>query len=201
MQADETTRDRLISAAIKCLESTGEQSIKLVKIAEDVGISEPGIYSHFSNRKELVVAAYKEWYRRSLVTPMSPSSSTQEVTDIESYLTRLRAYIRSSFEPGREAARAARVTVIGAAQRDPDLQQAVNEANREFLNVVEGVVRTAQANGWCRTDIDAKAIAYWVNGMMTGRILAEMDPGVVDMAHWDQVAEDSVLSLLPEDNR
>ena len=197
MAAQESTRDRLFSVAIECLETTGEQSIKLVKIAEAVGISEPGIYSHFSNRKELVIAAYKEWYRRSLVTPMSPTSSTEAVTDLEGYLNRLRAYIRSSFEPGREAARAARVTVIGAAQRDPDLQRAVNEANREFLGVVEGVVRTAQENGWCRTDVDAKSIAYWVNGMMTGRILAEMDPEFVNMDHWDQVAEDSVLALLP----
>ena len=197
MAAQEPTRDRLLSAAIECLESDGEQSIKLAKIAEVVGISEPAIYSHFANRRELVVAAYKEWYRRSLVTPMSPTSTTDELTDLESYLARLRAYIRSSFEPGREAARAARVTVIGAAQRDPDLQRAVNEANREFLSVVEGVVRTAQQNGWCRTDIEARAIAYWVNGMMTGRILAEMDPEQVNMTHWDQVAEDSVLALLP----
>ena len=200
MDVEQSTKARLLSAAIECLESTGEQSIKLASIAAVVGISEPAIYAHFKSRKELVTAAYAEWYWRALVTPMSPSESTDEAVDLEDYLRRLRAYIRSSFAPERVGARAARVTVIGAAQRDPQLRQAVNHANRQFLGMVEKAVRTAQLRGWCRTDLDAKAIAYWINGMMTGRVLAEMDPGAVDMDHWDLVAEELVLALLPKDS-
>lgn len=197
MALEETTKERLISAAIDCLESGGEQAIKLSQIADAVGISEPAIYAHFKNRKELVTAAYAEWYWRSLVTPISPSESTDLATDLDDYLKRLRAYIRSSFTPDRVKARAARVTIIGAAQRDPELQLAINAANRQFLGAVENAVRTAQVRGWCRTDLSAKAIAYWINGMMTGRILAEMDNGAVDMAEWDLVAEELVLALLP----
>lgn len=197
MALEETTKERLIGAAIDCLESGGEQAIKLSQIADAVGISEPAIYAHFKNRKELVTAAYAEWYWRSLVTPISPSESTDLATDLDDYLERLRAYIRSSFTPDRVRARAARVTIIGAAQRDPELQLAINAANRQFLGAVENAVRTAQVRGWCRTDLSAKAIAYWINGMMTGRILAEMDNGAVDMAEWDLVAEELVLALLP----
>ena len=198
MAPDESTKARIINEAITLLESGGEQAVRLVKIAEAIGITQPAIYAHFGSRKELVTAAYAEWYWRALVTPISPNASTTEATDIDDYLVRLRAYIRSSFEPGREVARAARVTILGAAQRDPDLQVAINEANRMFLGAVERAVRTAQIRGWCRTDLSAKAIAYWINGMMTGRILAEMDPGTVDLDEWDKVAEELVLALLPE---
>lgn len=200
MDVEQSTKERLISAAIDCLESTGERSIKLMSIAKSVGVSEPAIYAHFKNRKELVTAAYAEWYWRSLVTPMSPTESTDEAVDIDDYLARLRAYIRSSFTADRVKARAARVTVIGAAQRDPELQKAVNKANRQFMSLVERAVRTAQIRGWCRRDLDAKAIAYWINGMMTGRILAEMDSDSIDLAAWDNVAEALILALLPADH-
>ena len=191
-----STRSRIINAAIEMMDAGGESSVRLGAIAEALGIKEPSIYHHFKNRTELVNAAYVEWYWQSLKTDIPVEAMMALVDTQEDYVRAFRKTMEWSYRPDRHHARAIRLSVLGAAQRNPELADAVNEINKKFLATVADSVLFAQQKGWLRADLDPMATAYWLHGQIVGRAVAEMDPGHVDLAQWDKVSFEAVLGLM-----
>ena len=196
MEIAESTRSRILNASIKMMETGGESSVRLSAIAEGLGIKEPSIYHHFTNRTELVNAAYVEWYWQCLKTEIPVEAMMVLVDSREDYVRALRKSMEWSYQPGRHHARAIRVSVLGAAQRNPDLAIAINDINKKFLATIADAALVAQQKGWLRADLDPMATAYWLHGQIIGRTVAEMDPGHVDLAEWDKVSFEAVLGVL-----
>lgn len=178
------------------MEIGGESSVRLGAIAEALGIKEPSIYHHFSNRTELINAAYVEWYWQCLETDIPVEAMMMLVETKEDYVRTVRKTMEWSYQPARHHARAIRLSVLGAAQRNPDLAVAINDMNKKFLATIADSVMVAQQKGWLRTGLDPMATAYWLHGQIIGRTVAEMDPGHVDLAQWDKVSFEAVLSLM-----
>jgi hypothetical protein len=88
------------------------------------------------------------------------------------------------------------LSVLGAAQRNPELAVAINEINKKFLGTIADAALVAQQQGWLRQDLDPMAIAYWLHGQIIGRVVAEMNPGHVDLAQWDKVSFEAVLGMI-----
>ena len=196
MEIAESTRSRILNAAIEMMEAGGESSVRLSAIAEILGIKEPSIYHHFANRTELVTAAYIEWYWQCLKTDIPVEAMMVLVDSKEDYVRAIRKSMEWSYQPERHHARSIRLSVLGAAQRNPELAIAINDINKKFLATVADSVLLAQQKGWLRADLDPKAIAYWLHGQIIGRTVAEMDPGHVDLAQWDKVSFEAVLGLM-----
>jgi len=196
MEIAESTRSRILNAAIEMMESGGESSVRLGAIAEGLGIKEPSIYHHFKNRTELVNAAYVEWYWQCLKTEIPIEAMMVLVESKDDYVRAVRKSMEWSYQPERHHARAIRLSVLGAAQRNHELAVAINDNNKKFLATIADAALVAQQKGWLRTDLDPMAIAYWLHGQIIGRAVAEMDPGHVDLAEWDKVSFEAVLSLM-----
>ena len=196
MEIAESTRSRILNVAIEMMEAGGESSVRLSAIAEALGIKEPSIYHHFSNRTELVNAAYVEWYWQCLRTDIPVEAMMALVDSKEDYVRAFRKSMEWSYRAERHHARAIRLTVLGAAQRNLELAVAINDINKKFLATIADSVLFAQQKGWLRTDLDPMATAYWLHGQIIGRVVAEMDPGHVDLAQWDKVSFEAVLSLM-----
>ena len=196
MEIAESTRSRILNAAIEMMETGGESSVRLGAIAEVLGIKEPSIYHHFSNRTELVNAAYVEWYWQCLETDIPVEAMMMLVETKEDYVRTVRKTMEWSYKPERHHARAIRLSVLGAAQRNPELAVAINDMNKKFLATIADSVMVAQQKGWLRAGLDPMAIAYWLHGQIIGRVVAEMDPGHVDLAQWDKVSFEAVLGLM-----
>ena len=189
-------RTRIIDVAIQMIETGGESSIRLTKIAHEVGVSEPALYHHFKDRSELVTAAYLAWYKRNLELDDPPENMLAGVTNVEEFFRTLRKALEWSYVDGRAHARSIRVAVLGAAQTNPALRTAINDLNREFLTSAASNIRVAQEKGWIRTDIDPTAVVYWLNGQITGRLVAEMTGGEVDMEAWNEVSFEAIFGML-----
>lgn len=111
----------------------------------------------------------------------------------------LRAVLKSmswSYKPDRIDTRSIRTSVLGAAQTNPELREKINAVNKKFLTSIADALITAQQKGWVRTDLDPMATAYWLHGQINGRVVAEMNPGVVDLEKWDAVSYEVVRFLL-----
>lgn len=195
--ANETSmRERMINVAVELIAEGGEASVRVSKIAEVVGVKEPSIYHHFKNRTELVTAAYVEWYWQCLRTDVPVDSMMLMVENQNDYERALRKSMEWSYRPERHKDRAIRASVLGAAQTNPELAAAINEINRKFLNGLADSLRLAQSKGWARTDLDPMAAAYWLHGQINGRVVAEMDPGAIDLDAWDAISFEVVFTLL-----
>lgn len=196
MDTAESTRSRIINAAIAMMEDGGESAVRLGVIAENLGIKEPSIYHHFKNRTDLITAAYVEWYWQCLKTDIPVEAMMALVDTKEDYVKAIRRTMEWSYQPARHGSRSVRLSVIGAALRNPELATAINEINRTFLATITTSVEFAQNKGWLRADLDPKALAYWLHGQINGRAIVEMDPGQVDLAQWDIVSFEAVLGFL-----
>jgi AcrR family transcriptional regulator len=196
MNSSSDVRSQMIDAAIEMMEVTGEASVRVAKVAEKVGVTEPLVYHHFKNRAALVTAAYAEWYKRCQDLEVPIDQLMAMVTNQEEYERAVRASLTWSYQPERVAARGVRLSVIGAAQTDPELATAVNEINRRFLTSLAQATEYAQGQGWVRKDLDPMATAYWLHGQINGRVIAEMDEGCIDLAIWDEISFDAIFSLI-----
>jgi AcrR family transcriptional regulator len=196
MEIAESTKSRILNAAIAMMDEGGEAAVRLGAIAENLGIKEPSIYHHFTNRTELINAAYVEWYWQCLKTDIPVEAMMVLVETKDDYVRALRKTMEWSYQPERHHARAIRLSVLGAAQRNPDLAIAINDINKKFLATIADAALVAQQKGWVRTDLDPMAMAYWLHGQIIGRVVAEMDPGHVDLAQWDKVSFEAVLGLI-----
>lgn len=196
MSSSSDMRSQMINAAIEMMEVGGEASVRVAKVAEKIGVTEPLVYHHFKNRAALVTAAYAEWYKRCQDLEVPIGQLMTMVSNQEEYERAVQASLTWSYQPERVAARGVRLSVIGAAQTNPELATAVNEINRSFLNSLAQATEFAQSQGWVRTDLDAKAVAYWLHGQINGRVVAEMDEGCIDLAKWDEISFDAIFSLI-----
>jgi AcrR family transcriptional regulator len=196
MEIAESTKSRILNAAIAMMDESGESAVRLGAIAENLGIKEPSIYHHFTNRTELINAAYVEWYWQCLKTDIPVEAMMVLVETKEDYVRAIRKSMEWSYQPERHHARAIRLSVLGAAQRNPELAVAINDINKKFLATIADAALVAQQKGWFRTDLEPMAIAYWLHGQIIGRTVAEMDPGHVDLAQWDKVSFEAVLGMI-----
>jgi len=196
MEIAESTKSRILNAAIAMMDEGGEAAVRLGAIAENLGIKEPSIYHHFTNRTELINAAYVEWYWQCLKTDIPVEAMMVLVESKEDYVRAVRKTMEWSYQSGRHHSRAIRLSVLGAAQRNPELAVSINDINKKFLASIADAANVAQQKGWLRADLDPMAIAYWLHGQIIGRTVAEMDPGHVDLAQWDKVSFEAVLGLI-----
>lgn len=196
MEIAESTKSRILNAAIAMMDEGGEAAVRLGAIAEILGIKEPSIYHHFTNRTELINAAYVEWYWQCLKTDIPVEAMMVLVESKEDYVRAVRKTLEWSYQPERHHARAIRLSVLGAAQRNPDLAVSINDINKKFLASIADAANVAQQKGWLRADLDPMAIAYWLHGQIIGRTVAEMNPGHVDLTQWDKVSFEAVLGLI-----
>jgi hypothetical protein len=196
MEIAESTKSRILNAAIAMMDEGGDSAVRLGAIAENLGIKEPSIYHHFTNRTELINAAYVEWYWQCLKTDIPVEAMMVLVETKEDYVRAIRKSMEWSYQPERHHARAIRLSVLGAAQRNPELAVAINDINKKFLATIADAALVAQQKGWFRTDLEPMAIAYWLHGQIIGRTVAEMDPGHVDLAQWDKVSFEAVLGMI-----
>lgn len=189
-------RLKMVEAAIEMMETGGESSVRVAKIAEKLGVTEPLIYHHFKNRAELITAAYAHWYKQCQDLEVPVEQMMMMVSNQEEYETITKASMAWSFSPDRHAARRVRMIVLGAAQTNPELAAAVKEINFTFISSLAGALTIAQKNGWVRDDLDPLSAAYWLHGQMLGRAVAELDPDRVDFAQWDEVSFDAVFGFI-----
>jgi AcrR family transcriptional regulator len=191
------TRTRILEAAMLAISENGEGAIRVQKIAESVGVREPSVYHFFKNREELVEAAHIERYRRSHLEMVKPFQAGAALADnAEDFRRIVKKILSLVYSAEREDIRSTRMSVLGAAQTSPKIAEAIRQINFEVSSKVAEVFATAQEKNWIRKEVDPLAAAYWINGQILGRVMAEMDKERVDLDKWNQISETAVSYFL-----
>ena len=191
------TRTRILEAAMSVIEDTGEGALRVQKIAESVGVREPSVYHFFKNREELVEAAHVERYRRSHLEMVQPFQAGAALADnAEDFRRIVKKILSLVYAVEREHIRSTRMSVLGAAQTSPTIAEAIRQINFDVHSRIADVLATAQEKNWMRKEVDPLAAAYWINGQILGRVMAEMDKERVDLDKWNDVSETAVLYFL-----
>ena len=106
---------------------------------------------------------------------------------LEEFIAATSALVELGDSIGRARARHNRLSVIASPYGRPELRQSLALQQHSHTETIAEAVRYGQQKGWIRTDVNARALAVFVQGYNLARVLLEIDTEPVPNADWDHV--------------
>jgi AcrR family transcriptional regulator len=192
-----TTRERLLEAAIEVIERQGESAVKVRDIAAKADVTEPSIYHYFGSRNGLIEEAQALRFGQGQLLLLEQFTEQLALCRTRTeFLNLVRRSFEAMFDPSASARRFTRINVLGSAETRPELALRLAAQQRETNRMVGDALRSAQARGFMRSNVDCDILAAWILGMVTGRLFIEIDPELTDSQEWNSLAIDTVLAAL-----
>lgn len=186
-----TVADRrrdLLDAAVRVFARKGFHAARVGDIAAEAGVAHGLLYHYFESKDALLETVFRETW----------SALLEALGEVE-----------SSDEPAREQLRKVAAIVLRTWRRDADLvrvlvrevtrsaalQREVEELGHAFA-AIERIVRSGQARGQLRPEVDARLAAFVFYGaleeILTGWVLGQLPDGDDEVA----LAERTVVETL-----
>jgi len=192
-------RSRILEAAMETLESDGEAALRVLDVALRADVAAGLINHHFGGRDGLVIAAQQERF----------DGATREDTELldrlvgaepsrQDFLECIEAIITDVVSHERAAHRLSRLAIIGSAHGRPDLHDGLGDITAGLIDRVTTVVEHAQQAGYVRVDLDARAIATFLQAYPLGLVLSDLDPDAPDEGDIAQVVTAVLGALFTE---
>jgi AcrR family transcriptional regulator len=158
MVADKMNRAAWFDAGLKRLAAHGPQGLKIMPIAEDIGVTKGSFYWHFKDLREYRIALLAEWERR--FTAEIIEQSTNISGDIA---TKMRTAIRAA-----EGASNRRLLLVmrSWALHDVTVAKALTRADKLRVTYMASLFREL---GWEKNE--ASTMAGFVYSAFIGRML------------------------------
>lgn len=184
----EATVSVVIEATIKAIEAHGEASVRIDDILRETGISKGSLYHHFGGREGLIAAARVMQFSRFVAEDAQNIRETlTKTTTLEEFVAATSALVQTGNAAERERARHNRLSVIASSYGRPDLRESLALQQHSHTETIAEAVRYGQKMGWIRADIDARAVAVFVQGYNLARVLLDLDTEPVTTEDWEQV--------------
>lgn len=178
----------MIEATIRAIEAGGEASVRIDDILKETGISKGSLYHHFGGREGLIAAARVTQFSRFVAEDAKNIRDTLTKTNtLEEFIAATSALVELGDSIERERARHNRLSVIASSYGRPELRQSLALQQHSHTETIAEAVRYGQQKGWIRTDVNARALAVFVQGYNLARVLLEIDTEPVPNADWDHV--------------
>ena len=150
----EVRRRQIVEVALRLVSEHGVQGATLNRIAREVGMTTAGLYGHFKNRREILLAVMDVVFER--VQALHRSASNPNA------LERLR---ESSIAHTRAAERfAAAAFEFVAAPPGEGIREVWGEKTLTLIEELAEIVREGQAQGTIRKDADCYYVAWMLVG-------------------------------------
>jgi AcrR family transcriptional regulator len=196
-------RQRLLHAALDHLATHSEADLRVTDIAREAQVAVGLIRHHFGSRDGLVTAAQQIRLEGAVKADLEAAKGfLKSAKNADDFLAGLHQLTAALLDPRRRDVRLARIAVIGTAHGRPDVRDAYAATIQELIDVLTVTVLQAQASGFARRDLDARAIATFVQAYALGMILHDFDPEAAETDRMIDVILAALSSLFtPEEAR
>lgn len=159
-------REQILRAACKVIARRGFRAVRVADVAKEAKLSSGIVHYYFSNKRDLVRAAFEQNFAHSLERRTAILDSGDDA------VTRLRALVEAYLPQDDETVEAWHVwaELWVEAIHDPDLQELNDRAYGEWRRIVAGIVRDGQAAGQIG-ETDAVEVANLLVGVLDGLAL------------------------------
>lgn len=158
-RAVDPLREQLLDAAARVFARQGYDGTRILDIVREAGVSTGAVYGRFRSKNELLREAVVS---RSI--ERMPPEGTDRVADL---LVRGATVRRRSLSD----AEAMRLEALVVARREPDVAQALADAETELRRRVAPLVQAAIDDGTIAPDLDAEAVFFFVRIVSMGLML------------------------------
>jgi AcrR family transcriptional regulator len=164
----ETTKvrqEQIIDAARKTIIKYGSEHVTVRAIARAVGISEGAIYRHFKSKKD-ILSLLADHIEDDLVGDITRASSKENL-QLEALDSMLRSHL-SSIEQRRGISFQVIAAIISLG--DKELNRKISHAIERYTSCLESLLAEGVKSGEVREDIDLKAAAMVLFGIIQGLV-------------------------------
>lgn len=183
-----TTRELVIDVVLELLEYGGEAAVRIDDVRDRSGVSIGSLYHHFGDRDGLIVAGQLRRFARYAEAEIAALSTIVErAADVAEFRRAVRQMTRRTASELRAAERWGRVGVLGSTVGRPALLHEVRIVQTRLTDEFQAHVAQGQARGFFRRDLDARAIALFIEAYSLGLALNDVDERPVSERAWEQV--------------
>ena len=169
------TAQAMIELAIQALDEGGEAAVKVDAIVRHCQVSVTSLYHHFGSREGLIEAALIERYARLMASNVDEfvdgvnRSTTPD--EMKRMIEQFVPFLQGKINRGLRFARAA---AVGAAISRPALRESMGHVQELQAKVLADALADGQRRGIVRAGVDALSLAYWLSGIVFGKIILEI---------------------------
>ncbi|MGE4424907.1 MAG: TetR/AcrR family transcriptional regulator [Solirubrobacteraceae bacterium] len=185
-------RAEILDAAARVIVAQGLHAFRIRDVADEAGVSQPLVSTHFRSREELILEAFDRADERSLqsvvdLDPVDADGRTRAVAF-------LHANVAAEDEPD-EGIELWHQVWTHATFSDP-IRGAVRARQAAWVGRLEAHVRSGQEDGSIASSVDAPATAQFLIIVIDG-LAPSQRAGLVDRDAAIRMVDDAVAAMLP----
>jgi AcrR family transcriptional regulator len=188
IEHDDPLREQLLEAAARVFARQGYAGTKIQDIVREAGLSTGAVYGRFRSKDQLLREAVIA--RTGRVANLGGGNPTNaRVADF------IERFARLSTEPLTDD-EAVRLEAFVTARREPDVAEAVADAQAHWRTAIQPVVDAAVADGTVAPGVDPEAVLTFVRTLHLG-LLLQRAAGITgpDPEGWDELIRRIVASF------
>ncbi len=156
-------REQLMTVATRLFSQKGYDATTTAAIAEAAGITEPVLYRHFENKKDLFIGVLRACTDLLISRWRSSAERSEAATD------QVRGIAQSVHSALPEISDAQRVVYSAASTScDPEVRAVLRAHALKFYELARQIIVNGQKRGEFRTDLDVDAMSWALVNVYTG---------------------------------
>lgn len=180
------TKEKLVATVLEMLEDVSPEDLRVEEVLEVSGISTGSLYHHFDDFGHLVETALIQRYVEILDTAAVLIEQALEklITGEELRLAAMGG-VRRFAEFNTAELRFERARILGMCETHPRMREALGEAQQRATDRIAAIFEAEQkGSGRVNRDLDAKALAVFIQSYTLGRIVDDIVPKPMDQEEW-----------------
>jgi len=191
------TQERVLDVVVEQLEEGGEAAVRVDVVRDRSGVSIGSIYHHFGDRDGLIAAAQlRRLVRYAEAEIGALSEIVERAANVDEFRSAIRQLTLHASSSLRASQRWGRIGVLGSSIGRGTLAQEVRTVQTRLIDELQAHVAQGQARGFFRSDLDARAIALFIEAYSLGHIINDVDERPVAQHDREQVVWAVIDALL-----
>jgi AcrR family transcriptional regulator len=191
------TIERVLKAADEEMAEFGFVKFNLDRVMEKSGVARSSVYHHFGGRDGVIAALETTNTMRSLERGMSDfESSLDGITSGEEAFQLIGLGLRAFGSSENKHRRQRRISSLSAAHNSPAIRQVLAAEQRAGSEVLTRVLKKAQSKGLCDPVGPMFGLAYVIQSMLVGRVLADISDDETLDRQWEDAAIAALRGML-----
>lgn len=170
-------RERLLAATVAHLEARSAASLRVTEIAEEADVAIGLIRHHFGSRDGLIAEAQQRRLEGATRTDIAAArTALTDLEDFDAVMEAIVALTRATVSRQRATQRLSRVAAIATAHGRPQVRSGVGRTLGDLIDEMALLIRESQERGLVRRDLEARALATFVQAYALGLVVHDLDP-------------------------
>ena len=183
-----STKERLINTVSELLDGSTPQHILVEDVLTASGVARGSLYHHFGDFPALIEATLVRRFSAGVdLTNALMHEITESSTSATEFFERMYEMSVDTQNPQLAHRRAERARELGMANSNQRFRDQLSVEQERLTNTLMEAVAKAQENGWVRNDLDARAIAVFLQAYTLGRAVDDVAVTQVDPEAWNKL--------------